>query len=56
MPIFELGRAIPIQSHVCKFGSDWLSLSSIIGVTNKNKNKKKQLKPFGFEPPGGGLQ
>ena len=27
MPIFELGLAIPVKSHVWKFGSDWLSLS-----------------------------
>ena len=24
MPIFELGRAIPVKSHVWKFGLDWL--------------------------------
>ena len=30
MPIFELGLAIPIKSHVWKFGSDWLSLSRVI--------------------------
>ena len=24
MPIFELGRAIPVKSHVLKFGLDWL--------------------------------
>ena len=30
MPIFELGRAIPVKSHVWKFGSDSLSLSRVI--------------------------
>ena len=30
MSIFELGLAIPIKSHVWKFGSDWLSLSRVI--------------------------
>ena len=30
MPIFKLGLAIPIKSHVWKFGSDWLSLSRVI--------------------------
>ena len=30
MPIFELGLAIPVKSHVWKFGSDWLSLSRVI--------------------------
>ena len=30
MPIFELGLAIPVQSHVWKFGLDWLSLSRVI--------------------------
>ena len=24
MPIFELGWAIPVKSHVLKFGFDWL--------------------------------
>ena len=28
MPIFELGRYIPVQSHVWKFGSDWSSFKS----------------------------
>ena len=26
MPIFELGWAIPVKSHVLKFGLDWLKL------------------------------
>ena len=30
MPIFELGWAIPVKSHVWKFGLDWLSLSRVI--------------------------
>ena len=30
MPIFELKLAIPVKSHVWKFGSDWLSLSRVI--------------------------
>ena len=30
IPIFELGWAIPVKSHVWKFGSDWLSLSRVI--------------------------
>ena len=34
IPIFELGRAIPVKSHVWKFGSDWLSLSGVIVSTN----------------------
>ena len=34
MPIFELGGAIPLKSHVRKFGSDWLSLSRVILSTN----------------------
>ena len=34
MPIFKLGRAIPVKSHMCKFGSDWLSLSRVIMSTN----------------------
>ena len=34
MPIFDLGGAIPVKSHVWKFGSDWLSLSRVILVTN----------------------
>ena len=34
MPIFELGRAIPVRSHVWTFGSDWLSLSRVIMSTN----------------------
>ena len=33
MPIFELGWAIPVKSHVLKFGFDWLSLSRVIMVT-----------------------
>ena len=37
MPIFELGRAIPVKSHVWKFGSDWLSLSRVIVSTNIQK-------------------
>ena len=34
MPIFILGWAIPVKSHLCKFGSDWLSLSRVIVSTN----------------------
>ena len=34
VPIFELGRAIPVISHVWKFGFDWLSLSRVIVSTN----------------------
>ena len=30
MPIFELGWAILVKSHVWKFGSDWLCLSRVI--------------------------
>ena len=30
MPIFKLGLAIPVKSHVWKFGLDWLSLSRVI--------------------------
>ena len=30
MPIFKLGWAIPVKSHVWKFGSNWLSLSRVI--------------------------
>ena len=30
MPIFKLGLAIPIKSHVWKFGLDWLRLSRVI--------------------------
>ena len=26
MPIFEIVRAIPVKSHVWKFGLDWLKL------------------------------
>ena len=37
MPIFELVRAIPVKSHLWKFGSDWLSLSRVIVVTVKKK-------------------
>ena len=53
MPILELGRAFPVQSHVRQFGSDWLSLSKAIVVTDK---EKKQVKPLGFDLPGGVLQ
>ena len=34
MPIFELGQALPVKSHVGKFGSDWLSLSRVTVVTD----------------------
>ena len=34
MPIFELGPAIPVKSHMWKFGLDWLSLSRVIVFTN----------------------
>ena len=40
MPVFELGRVIPLKSHVWKFGSDWLSLSRVIVSTNKHTNKQ----------------
>ena len=40
MPIFELGRAISVKSHVWKFGLDWLRLSRGIVV----KKKKKKMK------------
>ena len=33
MPIFGLGRAIPVKSHMWKFSSDWLSLSRAIVST-----------------------
>ena len=39
MPIFELGQAFPVKSHVSKFGSDWLSLSRVIVVTDRKKKK-----------------
>ena len=39
MPIFELVRAIPVKSHVCKFGYDWLSLSRVIVSTDKKKEE-----------------
>ena len=38
MPIFELVRAIPVKNHEWKFGSDWLSLSKVIMVTEKKQN------------------
>ena len=41
--IFELGRAIPVKSHVWKFGSDWLSLSRLIMVTSPPPQKKKNM-------------
>ena len=28
MPIFELGCALPVKSHVLKFGLDWLKLEA----------------------------
>ena len=34
MPIFKFGWANPVKSHKWKFGSDWLSLSRVIVVTN----------------------
>ena len=34
MSIFGFGWAIPVKSHLCKFGSDWLSLSRVIVSTN----------------------
>ena len=37
MPIFELVRAIPVKSHMWKFGSDWLSLSRVMVSTDKKK-------------------
>ena len=39
MLIFELVQAIPVKSHVWKFGLDWLSLSRVIISTNIQKNK-----------------
>ena len=33
MPIFRLGRAVPGRSHLCKFGSNWLSPSRVIVST-----------------------
>ena len=41
MPIFELGRAISVKSHVWKFGLDWLILSRVILSTNIHYKKKK---------------
>ena len=38
MPIFELGLAIPVKSHVWKFGSDWLSLSRVIWIFRGGRN------------------
>ena len=34
MSIFIFGWAIPVKSHLCKFGSNWLSLSRVIVSTN----------------------
>ena len=31
MPIFELGWAIPVKSHVWKFGLDWLKMEPLLG-------------------------
>ena len=39
MPIFKLALAIPVKSHVWKFGLDWLSLSSYLNF------------PWGQKPP-----
>ena len=41
MPIFELGWAIPVKSHMWKFGWEWVSLSRVIVVTSKQKIKLK---------------
>ena len=43
VPIFELGRAISLKSHVWKFGSDWLSFSRVIVSTNEHTNIKKKM-------------
>ena len=49
MPIFELARVIPVKSHVWKFGSDWLSLSRVIVVTDrKKKNGLNVIKTGGI--------
>ena len=54
IPIFELVRAIPVKSHVWKFGWNWLSLSRVIVSTDK---KKKMNFPGGGgqKSPLGGL-
>ena len=43
MPIFKIGRAIPVKSHEWKFGSDWLSLSSYCGNRQKIKDKTSKM-------------
>ena len=43
MPIFDLSQAIPVKSHVWKFGSDWLTLSRDIVSTNKQTNKHTNM-------------
>ena len=40
MSTFVHGRAISVKCLVWKFGSDWLSLSRVIVVTDKKKKKK----------------
>ena len=55
MPIFIHGWAISVKILVWKFGSDWLSLSRVIVVTDKKKKKKFNF-PGGRKSPirGGG--
>ena len=43
IPIFEFAWAIPVKSHMWKFGSDWLTLSRVIMFTN--------IFPWGAETP-----
>ena len=39
IPIFELGRAILVKSHVWRFGSNLLRLSRVIVSTKKKKKR-----------------
>ena len=46
MPIFELELAIPVKSHVWKFGSDWLRLSRVIVRKNQMTRTQTRTKMF----------
>ena len=52
MPIYEFAWAISVKSHVLKFGSDCLSLSRVIVVTDRKKNHRCDWKQYNSLPGG----
>ena len=46
---FELGRAIPVKSHVSKFGSNWLSFQELSCPQTFFRVGRNPIRVFAFD-------